>query len=73
MIPPDAWEPSAPRESEWASIVRHWRLAVLDLRRLYGIDLTEPAVMAGPWARVRPYLLGLLVERDSLVFRATWR
>lgn len=60
----------ASRTPGWEDIVSHWRLAVLDLRRLYGIDLTDPAVIHGPWSRIRPYLLGTLAEPSSLVFRA---
>lgn len=57
----------------WEEVIRHWRIAVLDLRRLYGIDLTDPDVWAGPWSRLRPYLLGLLAEPSALVYRAVGR
>lgn len=57
----------------WGDIIPHWRLALLDLRRLYGIDLTDPATLRGPWSRIRPYLLGLLLDSSSLLYRAVWR
>lgn len=74
MIPPGVLDPPDAKPTGeplgWAAILPHWRLAVLDLRRLYGVDLTDPAVSTGPWSRVRPFLLGLPHERDSLVARA---
>jgi len=54
-------------------LIRHWRLAVLDVRRLYQIDLTDPAYRQLPWSRVRPFLLGLLTEPSSQVYNAVWR
>lgn len=67
----DAPQPEAAgRTPGWEDVIQHWRLALLDLRRAYGIDLTDPAVLAGPWSRIRPYLLGTLTDPSSLVSRS---
>lgn len=66
--PPPEADPG--RTPGWSDVIQHWRLAQLDLRRSYGIDLTDPAVIAGPWSRIRPYLLGTLTDPSSLVSRS---
>lgn len=38
---------------------------VADLARLYGLDLTDPAVWERPWPAVRGQILSLLNEPTS--------
>ncbi|WP_130414583.1 hypothetical protein [Xylanimonas ulmi] len=49
----------------WADILPHWTLVVADLARLYGVDLTDPAVWARPGAPIRRLIVGLGDEPSS--------
>lgn len=53
------------RRAGWSDILPLWPLVVSDLARLYGIDLTDPAVWARPWPPIRSQILSLLGEKTS--------
>ena len=56
---------SAGRHVGWPEILPHWRLVVADLARVYGVDLTDPAVWRRPWPPIRSLILALPGEPTS--------
>ena len=46
-------------DGSWYAILSHWRLVIAELKDR-GIDLYEPAVLAGPWLSVRAAIFSLI-------------
>lgn len=55
------------RRVGWADLLPLWWDVVRDVARLYGVDLTDPAVVRRPWPLVRQYIVGLPAEPSSRV------
>ena len=53
-------------DGSWYAILSHWRLVVADLRKECGIDLHDPAVLAGSWLSVRDAIFSLLDSNTRL-------
>lgn len=49
------------------ALVENWRLVVLDLQRIYRINLHDPAVRAGSLLAVRPFIQSLYETPGSLL------
>lgn len=47
------------------AIVTHWRLVVVDMARIFRLDLYDPTVLARPWPGVRAMIFSLLDMPDS--------